>query len=112
MTRYKLFWKNYLISNILHSMLGVNTWKEIFTDNEWFGIILGWLIYIIVLVCVSPITFIVSIIYTVKTIMFVRRKIKENNQVFIEALLKYNKIKELKGKVETRLTHQHEDKGE
>ncbi|MGN1208283.1 MAG: hypothetical protein ACI4TI_02340 [Christensenellales bacterium] len=100
MTKYKMLWKNYLISHIMRIVLGINTWKESFTDNEWLGIILGWLIYIIVIVCASPITFIVSVFYTIKTIIFFRRKIKENNQVFIEKALKYNIIKELKGKVE------------
>lgn len=97
MKKYKLLWHKSLKAHLCLIMLGINTWQEWFTDNYWFGIILGFLLYFIFLVSISPITFIVSIICTIKDIRFARRQIKAGNQTFIDNALKYKLIEELKG---------------
>ena len=75
-------------------MLGIDTWQDSLNNNEWLEIILGWLIYIIILVSASPITLIISIITTIKDIIYARRQVKANNQTFINNALKYKLIKE------------------
>lgn len=97
MKKYKIIWIKCLKAHLNRIMLGDETWQECFTNNDWLGIIFGWLIYIIILVSASPITFIVSIICTIKDIRFAKRQIKADNQTFIDNALKYKRIKELKG---------------
>lgn len=94
MKEYKILWTKCLKAHLNRIMLGVDTWQESLTYNEWLGIILGWLVYIIVVVSASPITFIVSIIGTIKDIGFARRQIKAGNQTFINNALKYKLIKD------------------
>lgn len=94
MSKYKLCWVKCLKNHLARIILGVETWQEWFTENDWLGIIFGWLIYIIILVSASPINLIISIITTIKDIMYARRQVKANNQTFINNALKYKLIKE------------------
>lgn len=94
MAKYKLCWGKCLKNHLARIMLGIDTWQEWFTDNDWLGIILGFLLYFIVLVSASPITLIISIITTIKDIMYARRQVKANNQTFINNALKYKLIKD------------------
>lgn len=94
MAKYKLLWFKCFKSHSFRVMFGIETWKDSLTDNEWLGIILGWLVYIIVVVSASPITLIILIITTIKDIMYARRQVKANNQTFINNALKYKLIKE------------------
>lgn len=94
MSKYKLCWVKCLKNHLARIILGVETWQEWFTENDWLGIIFGWLIYIIILVSASPINLIISIITTIKDIMYARRQVKANNQTFINNALKYKLIKD------------------
>ena len=64
-----------------------------FIENVYLGLILGWLMYLLFIILASPITFILSIIFTFKDVMIARRRIKENNLVFIDLALKHKMIK-------------------
>lgn len=97
MNKYKILWHKSLKAHLCRIMLGVDTWQEWFTDNDWIGIILGFLLYFIVLVSASPITFIVSIICSIVDVNYARRQIKAGNQTFIDNALKYKLIQKLKG---------------
>lgn len=97
MKKYKLLWHKSLKTHLCRIILGIDTWQECFTDNDWLGIILGFLLYFIILVSASPITFIVSIICTIVDVSYARRQIKAGNQTFIDNALKYKLIKELEG---------------
>lgn len=96
MNKYKILWHKSLKAHLCRIMLGVDTWQEWFTDNDWIGIILGWLVYIIVVVSASPITFIISIIGTIADGRFAKEKIKQGNEDFIRCAIKYKYIKEKK----------------
>lgn len=97
MKEYKILWTKCLKAHLNRIMLGVETWKDSLTDNEWLGIILGFTLYFVVLISVSSITFIISIICTIKDINFAKKQIKANNQAFITNALKYKLIQKLKG---------------
>lgn len=94
MAKYKLLWFKCFKSHSFRVMFGIETWKDSLTDNELLGIILGWLVYIIVVVSASPITFIISIIGTIADIRFAKEKIKQGNEDFIKCAIKYKYIKE------------------
>lgn len=96
MAKYKLLWFKCFKSHSFRVMFGIETWKDSLTDNEWLGIILGWLVYIIVVVSASPITFIVSIIGTITDVRLAKEKIKQGNEDFIRRAIKYKYIKEIK----------------
>lgn len=93
MKKYKILWHKSLMTYIKRIVFSVDTWQEYFSESEWKFNIMGILLFFILLVSASPITFIVSIIYTIVDVSCARRQIKAGNQTFIDNALKYKLIK-------------------
>ena len=94
--KYKLCWFRNWGVVLKRTMFGIETWQDYFLYNEWLGIIFGRIFYLIAVICASPVTFILSIVFNVLQAKLAKQKIREGNEDFIKRALKYKLIKEIK----------------